>query len=294
MARSALRNRIEYWLYRAFSALTALLPRRTALELGARLGRLLSLLMSKRRRRSDENLRLAFPELTSVQRSQIVREMFEQLGRSSMELLRLEQFHRTRELGELFEFHGLEQLRDAYGEGKGVILLTAHLGFWEAGTMFLPRLGFATDFIAKKMKNPLLDEVLTRIRCSSGGDVLDSRSGARRILRSLAAGHLITILPDQRVTPKKGVLANFFGRPAWTTPAIAQIAMKTSAPVVPGFVERLPDLRYKVTFLPAVHFAPSEDAEAVLNNTQTMNEILETAIRRTPAQWFWLHDRWRP
>lgn len=286
-----IRFAFEYLLYRAVTALTALLPRRLALGFGALLGRVAWRLLGRRRHLAEENMQRALTELGPVEVRRLVRRMFVHLGIVAMDLLMLKRFHAEADLSKFFDFENLEHLRAAHARGKGVLLVTAHLGFWEAGTFFLPKLGYPTAFIAKRMKNPRMDDFITATRQLSGGEVIDARRGARRILKALMEGKVVCVLPDQH--NREGELVEFFERPARTTTMVAQLAMKTGAAVLPGFTLRTPENRYRSIFGEPMSFEASDDPQAVLRCTRRINAILEEAIRREPSQWFWLHKRWR-
>jgi len=281
----------ELFIYRLLTLVISLLPRRTALALGAFLGRLAPFILIGRKRLAEANMRLALRELDNHQVRQEVRKMFIHLGIVGMELLMLKRFHAEPDLSRFFEFHHPEFLEQAYKRGRGVLLLTAHLGFWEAGTFFLPKLGYPTAFIAKKMKNPRMDSYLTQIREMSGGEIIDAKRGARRILKALNEGKVVCVLPDQ--DNRDGEPVDFFGRPARTTTMVAQLANKTGAAVVPGFTYRSPDNRYHNYFDEPLKLCGGNTPETILENTRMVNEVIERAIRREPSQWFWLHHRWR-
>jgi len=292
MARNRrIRFFIELTIFRFVSFGVALMPRSLVLAFGAGLGRLSWLLFSKRRCKAEENMRQALDEMPAQQVRSEVLKMFVHLGVVGMELLMLKRFHDEPDLARYFDFEGLDNLRRAHARGKGVLLLTGHLGFWEAGTFFLPKLGFPTAFIAKKMKNPRMDEFITHTRELSGGEVIDAKRGARRIIRALGEGKVVCVLPDQ--DNRDGEAVEFFGRPARTTTMVAQLALKTGAAVVPGFTLRTPDNRYRSYFEPELEFPEKEGPGAAIVNTRLVNQALETAIRKAPAQWFWLHNRWR-
>ncbi|GAB6081603.1 hypothetical protein JCM30471_05170 [Desulfuromonas carbonis] len=189
---------------------------------------------------------------------------------------------------------GQEHLDKAAAHGKGVILLSGHVGFWEIGAIVMPALGFPTDFVAKRMKNPSINDYFQRIREQGGCRFLDAKRGARRIIKSLAEKRCVGILIDQHMTPKHAVQVPFFGRPAWTTPIITQIAMKQQVPIVPIFCWRTPDNRYEIEFQKPILLADDPAPEAVTANTALLTACIETAVRRDISQWFWVHRRWRP
>lgn len=247
----------------------------------------------KRSKIAYENLRNAYPEQTEAMVKQQAVRVFEHLGISGMEMLRLDKFNSQQDLDTYFTFEGLEHLEDIQRQGKGAFILSGHIGFWEVGTFFMPMLGFPVDFVAKKIRNPVVDRFFERQREASGGRCIESKRGARKILRSLAQKRMVCLLLDQHLAKDQTILADFFGRPAYTTPIIAQIALKTGVPVISVFVYRKPDFTYRVEIGAPLYFEGTATAENIQKYTQLMTSITEEAIRKEPQQWFWVHHRWR-
>lgn len=293
MANRTVKNIFEYALFLTFIGLARTLPRRLSLTLGGFIGWAFQFLFPDKRRIAFDNIRQAFPEMTRTQVREAVTGTFRHLGISGMEMLTLDRFKSEQDLENFFEFNGLDNLRKAYEQDRGVILLTGHLGFWEIGTFFLPKLGFPADWVAKKMKNPLVDRYFRRMREAGGGKVLESKHGARRILKSLKKKRGVAVLLDQHTSRSTGVKVDFFGRPAYTTPVISHIAMKHQVPVVPIFAYRTPDFRYRIVIEPMILLEDGDD-ESVIRNTALLTGKIEEAIRRDITQWFWVHRRWRP
>ena len=291
MSRHRIRYTLEYLLYRQLTFAATILPRRFALGFGALVGGFFGLVFAKRSKLSERNMQLAIPEMSPEQVSSEVKGMFRHLGLLAMDILSFKRFHDEPDLNRYFDFENLEHLQQAHAGGKGVLILTAHLGNWEGGSCFLPRLGFPTCFIAKKLKNPQMDAFIKANREQGGAEMIDAKLGARRILKSLNEGKVICVLLDQH--HRDGVLVDFFGRPAYTTPVMVQLAMKTGAPVVPAFTLRTEDNRYTTSFGEPIQFAPSSSPETLKQYTQQCNDLIEAAVRKKPSQWFWLHNRWR-
>jgi len=286
-------NVIEAIPFLIVASIARILPRTTALRLGGLLGRMSRFVQPERSKTAYENLKNAYPEQTETWIKRQVVCVFEHLGISGMEMLRLDKFTTQQDLDTYFTFEGLEHLEEIQRQNKGAFILSGHIGFWEVGTFFMPMLGFPVDFVAKKVHNPVVHRFFERQREAAGGHCIESKHGARKILRSLAEKRMVCLLLDQHLSKDQAILADFFGRPAYTTPIIAQIALKTGVPVVPVFVYRKSDFTYHVEIGAPQYFEGKATAENIQKYTQQITSITEEAIRKQPEQWFWVHRRWR-
>jgi KDO2-lipid IV(A) lauroyltransferase len=288
-----MRNWLEYIPFIIIAKLVRTLPRRTALDFGRKLGVLSRWLFPGRAKLASDNLQRAFPEKSPVEIDTIVRQMFSYLGQGFIEMLRLDMMKEKAQLQKDFTVIGEEHLRAALAGGRGCILLTGHVGFWEAGNFIFSKLGYPLGVVAKPMRNPLTDRYFVRMREAAGCYVISSRHGARRILKSLQQNHFVGILLDQHTGRRHGVKVPFFGQPAWTTPIIAEIAMKYRIPVVPAFAWWEAGDRYRLEVFAPFLLEGESSPERVIENTALLTRIIEDAVRRDPAQWFWVHRRWR-
>lgn len=293
MVEISLKHRFEYSILRGLATLIRCLSRERALRLGGRLGLLGGMLFAKRRKLAEDNLRRAFPDWGPQRVRTISWANFQHIGICAAEMLRLDLFRGGKaDLERYFELVDLQHLHDALKLGKGAILLTGHLGFWEAGFFVMPTLGIPVDAVAKPLKNRWSDVYFRTIRESFGAGTIDSRHGVRKILKSLQQQRTVAILLDQHISPPGSVATRFFGRQGYTTTAITNLAMRHQVPVVPMFCQRLPDSRYKVWAEPMLLLEGAGE-QAVEDNTQRLTDIIERAVRRDPSQWFWMHKRWR-
>lgn len=285
---------LEYISLLIVATIVRTLPRTTALKIGGRLGSLGRHLQPRRVRIATENLQHAYPDMPAGEIASTIEKMFFCLGQSFVDMLRLDKYHGDHDVEAFFDITGHETIQQALDLKRGCIILTGHVGFWEAGNFFMPQLGFPFGVVAKPMRNALVDDYFRRMRTSAGSYIINSRKGARAILKSLQKNHCVGILLDQHIAGRGSVAAPFFGRPAHTTTIITQMATRYQIPIVPAFVYRQPDNSYSCRFGSMVMLEGDLSEESVRENTALLNRITEEGIRKDSSQWFWLHRRWRP
>jgi KDO2-lipid IV(A) lauroyltransferase len=185
-------------------------------------------------------------------------------------------------------------VREAYGQQRGVLFFTGHFGYWEIHAVAH---GAPPDqplaVVARPLDNPLLERMLEQIRSCTGNLVIYRQGGVRRILRALAANRGVAVLIDQHLHPPDVVYVEFFGRPAATTSALASLALRTGAPVIPVFALPMPRGRYQLVYERPVAPPLSHSPEAIREFTQRCTNVLEIYVRRHPELWLWMHRRWR-
>lgn len=289
----ALRDGVELGAYLALRAFFRALPLRAADAVGRGLGRLYRLVDGRRRRLVAGNLAAAFPEKSPTEVDALAREVFAHFGAVAADLVRSEAAP-VEELLARVEVDGLDHARAAAGSGRGVFFATPHIGNWEWANLVTGANGIPVTIVARPLDNPLLDVRLTALRERTGGHVVSKRDAARTILRALRSGAVVGILGDQRARPPDAVLAPFFGRPAWTTTAIARLAARTGALVLPVVCLRVGPGRYRLVYSQAIDVAalPPEERE-VEPLTARLTALVESQVRAAPGQWLWLHDRWK-
>jgi KDO2-lipid IV(A) lauroyltransferase len=268
----------------------AWLPSAGGLWVGRRLGDVLWLALPGRRRVALGNLEVAFgTEWSAAERRGLARRSFQHLGMSLVEVCAL-LFRPPHVLLSRVTMDGLHHLEAAAAEGRGVLALSAHCGNWELLAAACRLAPAELSVIVRPMDDPVLDRVVALVRRRTGAQAIAKRHALPQILRALKARRMVAMLLDQNAARHEGVFAPFFGRPASTTRALAVIALRTGAPVVPVFIRREADGRHVVEVLPPI--VPPAD-RSVAGYTARFNREIEGAVRRAPDQWFWLHDRWR-
>jgi Kdo2-lipid IVA lauroyltransferase/acyltransferase len=264
---------------------------RGVLAVGSLLGRAFYLVDGGHRRLAIDNLRAAFPLRSRPECVAIARRMFEHVGQLLMVLLKFSTLTPEQMLS-LVEFDGEDRVRAAHAHGRGVLLFTGHFGFWEINALVHALVLNPIAVLARPLDNPSLHDLLERVRTSTGNTVIYRRGAIRRVLRALAANQAVAVLIDQHMHAD-AVYVDFFNRPAATTSALAALAMKTGAPVVPVFALPLPGGRFRMVYEHPVEPPPADDPDALRKFTQRCTDVLEMYVRRYPELWLWMHRRWR-
>ena len=264
-----------------------------ALSIGSLLGWITGSVLRVRRTEVDEHLFLAFPERTDAWRHDVARASYAHLGREAVATLR---FSRAtdEDLSERIRIPDLALFRTVVEEGKGVILVTGHIGNWEVGGGAFTSRGISLDAIAKGMANKAIGDAISGVRESLGIGLIHMEEVAREVPRSLLRGRVVAMLADQHAH-KGGILVSFFGREASTTRAPALFAIRTGAPIFLGIALRDPGWRQRYTVsLERIDFQSSGEVVADIRGlTAAHSAALERAVRLAPEQYFWQHRRWK-
>jgi Kdo2-lipid IVA lauroyltransferase/acyltransferase len=270
--------------------LAILLPLPALRTLGRVSGRLYQILGRRRARIARINVDLCFPELSDAERAALVRRHFEAVGIGVFEL-GLAWWASDRRLRRITTWHGLEHLRTAHAQGKGVILLSAHFTTLD----FSGRLISMCDDMPpikglyRPNENPVVERFIRGNR-ERHFDALILREDIRSMLRALKAGEVVWYAPDQNFGHKGSVFAPFFGVPAATNTATTRLASLSGAAVMPFFTRRRPDGHYEQTIFPPLEDFPGPDPET---DTARINAVFEDWIRQAPEQYFWTHRRFK-
>ncbi|MGE0128255.1 MAG: lysophospholipid acyltransferase family protein [Blastocatellales bacterium] len=292
--RGLARTYVEYVAACAILKSVSLAPRSFALKAGQAVGALAHVVLPHLRRHAEVNLRLAFPELDERERARIRRGAFRNLGRLLGEISQFPRLNREN-ISSIVAYDGLENYLNAVAEGRGVILLTGHIGAWELSVYAHSIYGHPMSFLARRVDNPLVERLAENYRSRYGNRSIDKKGSVREILKTLKSGGVVGILADLNASREEGVFVDFFGVEACTTAGVATLAMRTGAVVVPGYLiwdesERIHRLRFEP---PVETINTGNQKEDVAANTARYTKVLESIIRRHPDQWLWIHRRWR-
>ncbi len=250
--------------------------------------------LGRLRRVGVRNLDLALPQLSSKTKRKILRHVYIHLGWQLVEFCRMTRYtvDNTRNW---MRTEGLEHYLAAQARGKGVLVITGHLGAWELSSFYHSLMDHPMGMVIRRLDNRRLDEYVNGIRCAHGNFVLSKDDFGRGLLTAMHEGKTVGILMDTNMTPPQGEFVRFFGIKACTGTGPAHIARKTGAAVLPGFMFwEATENKYVLRFGPEVAIPHTDDAAAdILEGTQRCTAVLETWIRRYPDQWLWIHRRWK-
>jgi KDO2-lipid IV(A) lauroyltransferase len=286
------RDRIEYAVYLLLAWLVPLMPRRAMVWFGRRLGGLYYIFDRRGRSVGLENLARVFPERDD--RERILRESLRLQGVALLDIL----WARRLTKGNVHEYLDLRhsEFADRIMAGDGAVCATAHYGSWEmllsgGGLQGLPR----TTFIAREIRNPLIDRRMTRLREQTGNKLVYREGAIIGCMSALKKGETVCAVIDMTIRPEQGaVYADFFGTPALTTTAMAMLAVRRKKPLY--FVATRPvDKGYRYEFVwEEIEVDPGAGRdEETLRLTAELNRALERLIRRYPEPWIWTYKRWK-
>jgi KDO2-lipid IV(A) lauroyltransferase len=292
-ARKKLKRKGEYWLIRSIAGLARALPRGLGHRVFGALGLAAGRMLSRDRRTAVDNLAIAFPEVPALLRAAMVRAMFKNLGRNAFDFVNLEgrgpeHFQRLVERVE-----GLEHFQRAYGEGRGVLGITGHIGCWELLPAYFAAHGYDISVVGRRMRAEGLDRRLAEMRRSFGVESIDRDGSPRHLVETLRRGRALGVLIDQH-TSVAGIYVPFFGRPALTPTAVAKLALMTGSPIVPMAIFLGASGRHIVHVMPPLEVPAAGSRDEVIRAlTERCSLAVEALIRIDPKQWVWFHRRWR-
>ena len=288
-----LQHRVEQMVVETVSGVIQRQPMVRVRAWGEALGRAAHRVASSRRKVAMDNLAHAFPEMPIVERERIVLGMFEHFGRMLLELIRFRTLT-PEEMLALTEIDGEEHVLRAYEQGRGMVFIGGHIGYWEQQGIEHAVSWKPISIMVRPLDNPALHDLLEHIRTRTGNSVIYRQGSIRKVLRALGDNRGVAILIDQHLHATEAVYVNFFGRPAATTSVVGSLVLRTGAATVPVFGLPLPGGRYRFVYGPPVAPPRDESPEAILDFTQRCTDVIEAYVRKYPELWLWMHRRWRP
>ena len=275
------------WLGLGFLRVFEPLPHRFLYLLGRALGLTVYAFPTSFKRIATRNIELALPDLDAEARRRILREHFAGLGCALFETA-VSWWSSNERIRRITDMDGLEHLEAARATGRGVLLLSAHFNSIEIGCRALAA-RMPLNVMYRPTKNPVIGQFLQSRRAIQTQRAIP-RDDVRTLIKALKNGDVVWYAPDQSFRKKGAEMVKLFGIPAATNTATSRIAQMTHALVLPYFFERLPGGGYRGTIHPALDHFPTDDAIA---DTERFNHIVEAQVRRVPAQYLWIHRRFK-
>lgn len=284
------RHALEAGIAILFYGVFRLLPPGAASAAGGALGRTLGPLIPVSRR-AARHIRLAMPELDETRVAEIVRGMWDNLGRVVAEYPHMERISRLGGRGrvEIANKHLLEPYRDGK---RQYVLVATHLASWEVVAFVMRNAGVPYAQVYRAANNPIINRLIRKVRRMPPETQLPKgAAGARRMIEVMKSGGNIGMAVDQKLND--GIAVPFFGRPAMTPPSPARLALRFGCDILPVRMERLGGCHYRMTVYPPLERSAANDTdEAVLQTMTRINAMVEEWVRARPEQWLWLHRRW--
>jgi KDO2-lipid IV(A) lauroyltransferase len=239
------------------------------------------------------NLQFCYPEWSKSHIDDISKKIFQNAGITLLEVLQFPLISRD-DLLNMFRIKGEEHLAAALELGKGVIIISGHLGNWEVGPQFLScYFGKSLTGIARKTRFAWLDACLYRLRTRFGNRIIYKKGALRSMIKTLRRGEMLGVMIDQS-RRKNGVEVLFFGKKATATSSVALLALRCKSPVLPMFCVREADGELTIYVKPPLELGRTKNLPQDLQaNTQIMVDAVEEMVRQYPEQWAWYQRPWK-
>lgn len=297
------RHLAEYVLFRLIVCLIDALPTRLTVRLAEGLAFAVFRFLPKKITRYEvarQNLKTAFGDrYTDEEMDEILQKMWIHLFRLVVEIVQLPRKMRLYNCGDVLQFRNRDDSVKAMSSGRPVIVLSGHFGNWEMAVSAFGIFGFPMGVVARDLDNPYLHRWFMRFREHTGHRLLSKKGGGGDMVEFLQRRGNLALLCDQDAG-KRGLFVPFFGQPASTFKSIALLALQYEAVIVVGYAIRLPDdfknhrwVRFEQGCEAVIDSRDFQGPDAIRELTEAYTEALESAIRRAPEQYFWVHRRWK-
>ena len=237
----------------------------------------------------NSNIKRAFPKIDKINLRKISTSMWNNYGRVFAEYMFIKNF-RSGELNKNITVEGEEILQDIKINKKRVVFISGHFSNFELMAMQIEKIGIKIAAIYRPLNNIFLNQIMEKIRknyiCKY--QIKKGIGGIKELVKLNNDGFSTALMIDQRVS--EGVKSNFFNEKAFTTTIPAQLVKKYKIPVVPIFIERFDNVKFKITVVKPINFDENKSVEDI---TDHLNKILENFIKNKPNYWIWSHNRWK-
>jgi len=293
VSTATLAHYAQYYGIRGSVAALRRLSFRRASAIGERIGVLGYRPFGIRRAVVERQVGAAFPGLTEPEVARIARASYASLGRTTIETALLPTYSREEVIELVERTDGWEHVEQALALGRGLMVVTGHLGNWELGGSYVAARGIPLEAVARRMENPLFDAYLNETRRRIGMTVIHDADAVRRVPRAMREHHAVAFLVDQGAVGLASTWVPFFGRYAKTPRGPAVFALRLKTPLLFACALRQPDGRFVIHFEPVpIETTGTLDAD-VDRIVASYTSTLERWVRRAPEQYFWHHRRWK-
>lgn len=282
---------VQYHILKILSHLISFLPYSLICRIGRGIGSLYFRVSGRQRERGIQQAMHSL-EIPYNEARELIREVFCNLGQTLMEVLYIPALAR-KDISRYVSIEGLSYLEEALNAGRGVVILTAHMGNWEWLGAALAHTGLPITTIVKPQPNAQYTRILNEYRRQVGLEVFNR--GSTEIVkaaRALKQGKALGFLADLD-GGTEGIFVDFFGRRASTPVGPALFAKKFNSAIIPAYAYHLPGGGHRVVIEPPLSYEHCVDPEQeIFQNTVKMTRTLENAIRKHPTEWLWFLRRW--
>lgn len=272
-----------------------ILPRRWSLALARGIGYLGFLLVPHQRDKILENLKLAYGNTKDPKELWTIGcAVMGHMLQTAVDFFLFARLSREKAASFVEVDNAFSFCKDILQEGKGLIIMTAHMGNWELLAGIFGLQGFRGAVVGRRIYYEPYNRWIVGLRRSVGVETIYQDEAVRKIHKHLKAGEIVGLLPDQDRDKIRGIFVNFFGKPAYTSVAPVKFAMALGTPLLPAFMVRLPGDRYRLVLGELIRPAMDGDRQtAIRKYTEIWMRSFEEMIRQYPEQWGWMHDRWK-
>lgn len=282
---------LNYYFYRLGQFIALSLPLRFVYGFAIFLANLHYFFAFGDRRSVRSNLRIIFPDKSTRDLRKISKAVFRNFAKYLVDFFRFQNLD-LQYIDKNIKLENLDNFDQVLAKGKGVIVLSAHLGNWELGGVVIAQLGYSFWVVALPHKNKKVNEFFDGQRNGKGVKVIAMGKAVRSCISEIRKNHMVALVGDRDFT-EKGIIINFFGKPMHFPEGPAALSLMTGAPIVPGFMFRNPDDSFTLRIEKPVEFSPSGDKDKdLVGLINVYKKVMEDYIRKYPEQWYVFRKFW--
>ena len=269
------------------------IPKKYIVKTGNILGSIAYLFDARHRRIAKRNLRFAYPEWPLDKIKKLSIKTFQNMGITVLEICQMTCFSKE-DILQKVRIKGKENLLNTIKSPKGLIMISAHIGNWEMGHLFVSRYIQKSLIVVVQNQPDIIERIIHKLRTSTGNTIISKKGAMIKLVRTLRKGKMIGLLIDQGTSRREGVDVTFFGHKTNATYAASLLAARYNCPVLPVYCIRESDAKLTVVVEPPLKLQKTDDVHSDLQtNTQIMTDSVEKIVSLYPEQWLWFHKRWK-